>query len=108
MDWIDPNESYWLVDLYIVAALVSIPSSVTTGELTTDRKGYASAPAPSVLATTCSSMTNCRDIKRHKYQCLTVPVGIEKFENRKGLDDPDWNFMVPSKRGVTRTLAKGL
>ena len=87
---------------------VSIPSSVTTGELTTDCKGYASAPAPSVLATTCSSMTNGRDINSHKYQCLTVPVAVEKVENRKGLDDPYCNFMVPSKRGVTRTLTKGL
>ena len=82
---------------------VSIPSSVTTGELTTGRKGFASAPSQSVLATTCSCMRNSRDINRHKFQ-----AEVEKVENRKGLDDIDCNFMVPSKRGVTRTLAIGL
>ena len=55
---------------------VSISPSVTTGELSTDCKGFASASAPSVIATTCSSMSNCRDISRHKFQCLTVPAGV--------------------------------
>ena len=62
---------------------VSIPSSVTTGELTTGRKGFASAPSQSVLATTCSCMRNSRDINRHKFQRLTVPAEVEKVENRK-------------------------
>ena len=87
---------------------VSILSSVTTGELSTDCEGFASAPAPSVIATTCSSMTDCRDIGRHKFQCLTVPAGVEKVENRKGLDDLDCNSMVPSKKEATSPLAIGL
>ena len=75
---------------------MSIPSSVTTGELSTDCKGFDSAPAPSVIATTCSSMTNCRDIGRHKFQCLPVPEEAEKVRNGKGLDDFGCNIMVPS------------
>ena len=50
-------------------------------------------------------MANCSDVNRHKFQCLTVPVGIEKFENRKGLDDPDCNLMVPTTREATLTPA---
>ena len=62
---------------------VSIPSSFTTGEMTTGYKGFSSALAPSVIATICSFMANCRDICRHKFQCLTVPAGVEKVEKRK-------------------------
>ena len=84
---------------------VSILSFVTAGELCTNCKDFASALAPSVIVTICPSMTNCRDIGRQKFQCLADPAGVEKVENRKGLDDIDCSSMTPSKRGVTRTLA---
>ena len=67
----------------------------------------SSALALSVIATTCSSMTNCRDIDRHKFLCLPFSVRVEKAKNKKGLDS-DCNCMVPNKRRVTRILALSL
>ena len=87
---------------------MSIPSSVTTGELSTDCTGFASAPEQSVIATTCSFMTNCRGISRHNLQCLPVPAEAEKIEIKKGRDDPDCNLMASSKREATMTPAIGL
>ena len=72
--------------------VMSIPSSVTTGELSTDCKAFASAPAQSAIPTTCSSMANCRDISRHNLQCLPVPAEAKKIKIKKGRDDPDCNL----------------
>ena len=86
----------------------STPSSVTTGEMTIDCKSFASAPAPSGISTTCSPITNCKYISRHKFQCRTVPARVEKGKTRKEHYDLDCNSVVPSKRRATRTLAIGL
>ena len=56
--------------------VVSILVFGTTGEMTTDCKGFASASASSVTAITCSTIY-CRDIGRHKFQCLPLPAGVK-------------------------------
>ena len=76
--------------------------------MTTGCKGFAFAPAPSVIATTYSSITNCKDFDRHNIQCLLFSAEVEKVENRKRLDDFYCSLMVSSNGGAKITPAIGL